>query len=92
VHNSIPEYVSTASISIVMAMPFHVKPFEKKVFEEVIFLLKYHQNPQVLKRWIIEKREKNIEKREKEKERKRNKRKKKEKLHESLQIKGKLIF
>jgi hypothetical protein len=26
-------------------MPFHVKPFEKKVFEEVIFLLKYHQTP-----------------------------------------------
>jgi hypothetical protein len=24
-------------------MPFHVKPFEKEVFEEVIFLLKYHQ-------------------------------------------------
>jgi hypothetical protein len=45
VHNSIPEYASTANISKVMTMPFHVKPFEKKVFEEVIFLLKYHQNP-----------------------------------------------
>jgi hypothetical protein len=43
VYNSIPEYVSTASISIVMTMSFHVKPFEKEVFEEVIFLLKYHQ-------------------------------------------------
>jgi hypothetical protein len=41
-----------------MTMPFHVKPFEKKVFEEVIFLFKYHQNPQVLKRQSIEKREK----------------------------------
>jgi hypothetical protein len=36
-HNSIPEYASTASISTVKTMPFHVKPFEKKVFEEVIF-------------------------------------------------------
>jgi hypothetical protein len=44
-HNSIPEYESTARISAVMTKPFHVKPFEKKVFEEVIFLLKYHQNP-----------------------------------------------
>jgi hypothetical protein len=58
VHNFIPEYVSTASISTVMTMAFHVKPFEKKVFEEVIFLLKYHRNPQVFKRWSIEKREK----------------------------------
>ncbi len=38
-----------------MTMPFHIKPFEKKVFEEVIFLLKYHQNPQVLKRQGMEK-------------------------------------
>jgi hypothetical protein len=57
-HNSIPEYTSTASIFTVMTMPFHVKPFEKEVFEEVIFLLKYHQNPQVLKRRSIEKKEK----------------------------------
>jgi hypothetical protein len=56
-------------------MPFHVKPFEKKLFEEVIFLLKDHQNTQVLKRRSIEKRErKGIEK---EKKRKRKKRKKK---------------
>jgi hypothetical protein len=46
VHNPIPEYVSTASISTVMTMPFRLIPFEKKVFEEVVFLLKYHQNPQ----------------------------------------------
>jgi hypothetical protein len=45
-----------------MTMPFHVKPFEKSVFEEVIFLLKYHQNPQVLKRRSIEKVLKKIEK------------------------------
>jgi hypothetical protein len=45
VHNSIPEYASIVSISTVMTMSFHVKPFEKKVFEEVIFLLKYHPNP-----------------------------------------------
>jgi hypothetical protein len=28
-----------------MAMSFNVKPFERKVFEEVIFFLKYHQTP-----------------------------------------------
>jgi hypothetical protein len=57
-HNSIPEYESIANISTIITMPFHVKPFEKKVFKEVIFLLKYYQNPQVLKRQSIEKREK----------------------------------
>jgi hypothetical protein len=80
VHNSIAEYASTASISTVMTMSFYVKPFEKKVFEEVIFLLKYHQNPQVLKRQSIEnkKREKYWKKRKrKEEERERKKRKKK---------------
>jgi hypothetical protein len=65
VHNSIPEYASTASISTVMTMSFLVKPFEKKVFEEVIFLLKYHQTPQVLKRRSIKKERKNIEKEKK---------------------------
>jgi hypothetical protein len=57
-----------------MTMPFHVKPFEKKVFEEVIFLLKYHKNPQVLKRRSIEKMKEKVlrkEKKEKERERKR---------------------
>jgi hypothetical protein len=44
-HNSILEYASTASISTVMTMTFHVKLFKKKVFKEVIFLIKYHQNP-----------------------------------------------
>jgi hypothetical protein len=85
-HNSIPEYVSTASISTRITMPFHVKTFEKKVFEEVIFLLKYHQNPQVLNKRSIEKKRKCIER---EKRRKKEKRKK---LQESLQIKGKSIF
>jgi hypothetical protein len=67
-HNSIPEYESIANISTIITMPFHVKPFEKKVFEEVIFLLKYYQNPQVLKRQSIEKREKKYwKKRKKEK-------------------------
>jgi hypothetical protein len=37
VHNSIPENTSTVSIFTVMTMPFHIKPFEKKGFEEVIF-------------------------------------------------------
>jgi hypothetical protein len=36
-HNSILEYASTASISTVMTMPFHVMSFEKIFFEEVIF-------------------------------------------------------
>jgi hypothetical protein len=36
------------------------KPFEKKVFEEVIFLLIYHQNPQVLKRRSIEKKREKV--------------------------------
>jgi hypothetical protein len=93
VYNSIPEYVSTASISTVMTMPFHINPFEKKVFEEVIFLLKYHQNPEVLKRWSIEKKErKNIEKKDKRKRKKKEKEEEKEKFQESLQIKGKSIF
>jgi hypothetical protein len=60
-HNSIPEYVSSASI---------LKPFEKK-FLKKWFLLKYHQNPQVLKRWSKEKeREKKKQKREIEEEKK----------------------
>jgi hypothetical protein len=46
----------------------------KRVFREVIFLLKYHQNPQVLKRRNIEKRKK--------------KKKEKKELQESPQIKG----
>jgi hypothetical protein len=65
-----------------MTMPLHVKPFEKNIFEEVNFLLKYHQNPQVLKRWNIEKKRGNVlKKREKEK-----KEEEKENLQESLQI------
>jgi hypothetical protein len=68
-HNN-PEYASTASISTVMTMPLHVKPFEKKIFKEVIFLLKYQQNPQVLKRRSIEKkREKSIQKKKKKEKR-----------------------
>jgi hypothetical protein len=75
-HNSIPEYASTASISIVMTLPFHVKPVEKKVFEEVIFLLKYHQKPQVLKTWSIEKKREKVLKKGKKKKRKKMKKKK----------------
>jgi hypothetical protein len=72
-----------------MTMPLHVKPFEKKVFVEVIFLLKYQQNPQVLKRRRIEKRERKSIKKEKEKREKKEKKEEKEKLQESLQIRGK---
>jgi hypothetical protein len=68
-HNYILEYASTTSISTVMSMPLHVKPFEKKVSKEVIFLIKYHQKPQVLKRRSIEKREKKVLKKEKKKKR-----------------------
>jgi hypothetical protein len=34
VQNSIPEHASTTGISIVMTMPFHVKPFEKKFLKK----------------------------------------------------------
>jgi hypothetical protein len=91
-HNSILEYASTTSIFIVMTMPLHAKPFEKKVFEEVNFLLKYHQNLQVLKRRSIgKKREKVLKKRKKEK-REKGRKEEKEKLQKSLQIKRKSIF
>jgi hypothetical protein len=76
-HNSIPEYASTASIFLVMTMPLHVKPFEKKVSKEVSFLLKYHQNPQVLKKWSIEKREREKLLKKEKREKKEKKRKKK---------------
>jgi hypothetical protein len=33
-HNSIPEYASTASISIVMTMTFHVIPSEKRFLKK----------------------------------------------------------
>jgi hypothetical protein len=93
VHNFIPEYASTASIYTVMTMPFHVKPFEKKVFEEVIFLLKYHQNPPSPRETEHRKKERKILKKEKKRKRKKKeKEEEKEKLIESLQIKGKSIF
>jgi hypothetical protein len=47
-HNSIPEYASIDSI---------LKPFEKK-FLKKWFLLKYNENPQVLKRRSMKKRKK----------------------------------
>jgi hypothetical protein len=59
-----------------------------KVFEEVTFLLKYHQNspsPQATEH-KKKKREKLLKKEERKKE------EGKEKLQESLQIKGKSIF
>jgi hypothetical protein len=34
VHNYIPEYASTAGISIAMTMTFHVKLFEKKFLKK----------------------------------------------------------
>jgi hypothetical protein len=57
----------------------------------VIYLLKYHKNPQVLRRRSIEKkkREKVLKKGGKEKKEKRGR---KRKAPESLQIKGKSIF
>jgi hypothetical protein len=69
-----------------MTMPFHVKPFEKKVFEEVTLLLKYHKKPQVLKRRGIEKRERksNEKKKKGRKREKKEKKKKKKKSSKSL--------
>jgi hypothetical protein len=34
VHNFIPKYASIVSISIVMTMPFHVMPFEKRFLKK----------------------------------------------------------
>jgi hypothetical protein len=54
-----------------MSMPFHVKPFQKKVFEEVNFLLKYYQNPpssQVMKYRKQERKSIERKKRKKKKE------------------------
>jgi hypothetical protein len=63
----------------------HTIPFEKKVFEEVIFLLKYHQNHASPQESEHKKEERKIiEKRERKKEEK--------KVQESLQIKGKSLF
>jgi hypothetical protein len=64
-----------------MTLPFHVKPFEKKFFKEVIFHLKYHQNPPSLQETEHRKREReSIKKREKRKRMKKKKEKEKEKL------------
>jgi hypothetical protein len=58
VHNSIPQYVSTAIISTVMTMTFPVKPFEKKVFEEVIFSSNIIKTPRSSRDGAKKKREK----------------------------------
>jgi hypothetical protein len=63
-----------------MTMSFHVKPFKKNIFEEVIFLLKYHQNLQVLKRQSIEEREREREKVLKRKKKKEKKEEQKRKV------------
>jgi phosphosulfolactate synthase (CoM biosynthesis protein A) len=84
-HNPIPEYASTASISIVMTMPFHLK---RMFLNKWFFASNIIKTPQVLKRQSIKRRREReiIEKRKKEKD------EGKEKLQESLQIKGKSIF
>jgi hypothetical protein len=69
-----------------MTMPFRVIPFEKKVFEEVVFLLKYHQNPQNPQET------ENNKRRERKIIEKVRKKRRKKKLKQSLQIKGKSIF
>jgi hypothetical protein len=53
-----------------MTLPFHVKPFEKKFFKEVIFHLKYHQTPPSLQETEHRKREREkvLKKEKKEKE------------------------
>jgi hypothetical protein len=72
-HNSIPEYASTASISIVMTMPFHVMPYEKS-------FLKKSFSPKILSKPPSPQ---EMEHREKKK-----KKKKEKKLQESPQTKG----
>jgi hypothetical protein len=75
-HNSIPEYASTAGISIVMTMSFQVKPFGKN-------FLKKRFSPQISSKTLESSRDRTyIKRREKEKE----------KFQESIQIKGKSIF
>jgi hypothetical protein len=68
VHNSIPKYATTASISIIMTMPFHVMTFEKK-------FLKKEFSPQIPSKppspQEMEQKEKSIEKEKKERKRKR---------------------
>jgi hypothetical protein len=66
-------------------MSNHLK---KKVFEEVIFLLKYHQSPQVLKRRSIKKERKSIEKKRKKKKKEKGKRGRKRKAPRFSSIKG----
>jgi hypothetical protein len=62
VHNSIPKYASTTSISTVMIIPFHLK----QIFEEVIFSSNIIKTP---RRWSIEKKRENLLKKEKRKKR-----------------------
>jgi hypothetical protein len=83
VHNFIPEYASTASITTVMTMPFHVKSFGKK------FLKKWF-SPQISSKPLSPQGTEHKKKRETE--RKRKKEEEKEKLQESLQIKGSQYF
>jgi hypothetical protein len=59
-HNYIPKYASTAGIFIVMTVPFHVKPFEKK-------FLKKQFSPQISSKPPSPQETEHIEKREKEK-------------------------
>jgi hypothetical protein len=66
-----------------MTIPFYLK----RNFWRSDFLLKYHQNPQETEHRKKEKKRENVLKKEKKK-----KEVEKEKLHESLQVKGKSIF
>jgi hypothetical protein len=77
-HNSTPEYSSTIDIH---TQPVHSISFEKKFLKKWFLSSKYHQNPQVLKR-------RSIEKREREREEEKVLKKGREKLQKSLQIKG----
>jgi hypothetical protein len=71
VHNSIPEYASTGSISIVMTMPFHVMPFEKRF----------------LKKWFSPQISSKPQSPQETEHRKKKKKEKEKKLWESPQIK-----
>jgi hypothetical protein len=68
VHNSIPKYAATASISTVMTISFHLNFFKKWFFSSNII-----KNP---KRWSIEKRKKQRENILKKDKKRRGKKKK----------------
>jgi hypothetical protein len=81
-HNSIPKYASTATISTVITIPFHVKSIEKK------FLKKWFSPPISSKPLSPQE----TEQRENRRKGKKKGKTRKKKFQESVQIKGKSKF